>query len=71
MKSIQSIRNIAISEVGLKINTEKSNILIYNSKSNNHDNHTIEEIKIKEEIKYLSTTITNKRDFFKRQKKVY
>ena len=50
-KTIQSIRNIA-SDVGLKINTEKSNILIYDSKTNKHENHTIEDIQIKEEIKY-------------------
>ena len=66
-KSTQSIRSIA-SDMGLKINTEKSNILIYNNKSNQQDNYTIEDINIKEEIKYLGTTITNKRDCFKKQK---
>ena len=51
---------------GLNINKEKSNILIYNCKSNIEE---IEGIKVVNKIKYLGLFIDNKRDMFRHKEK--
>ena len=51
---------------GLKINKEKSNILVYNSNENIKE---IEGIKVTEKIKYLGVIIENKKELFESHKK--
>ena len=52
---------------GLDINSQKSNIMIYNKKE--IQQNKIEDIEIVEEIKYLGVKITNKRNCFDEYKK--
>ena len=64
-KNIKILTKISES-FGLKINKEKSNILVYNSKENIKE---IEGIQVTEQIKYLGITIDNKRELFETHKK--
>lgn len=50
---------------GLKINKDKSNVLIFNSKLQIEE---IKGIKVTSDLKYLGITVTNKRNCFKTQK---
>ena len=52
-------------DCGLSLNKEKSNILAYNVRNPPEE---IEEIKLTENIKYLGTTISNKRNCFRDHK---
>ena len=64
-ESIKLLIEIA-KECGLKLNKEKSSILVFNSNSNTE---SIENIKVTDQIKYLGVIITNKRNFLLEQKK--
>ena len=64
-ESIKMLIEIA-KECGLKLNKEKSSILVFNSNSNTE---SIENIKVTDQIKYLGVIITNKRNFLLEQKK--
>ena len=61
MKDIKKLKEIS-RNFGLEINTDKSNIIIYNKKE---EFDRIEGIEVKEQIKYLGVDITNKRNMFK------
>ena len=63
-KTIQKLTLIA-DDCGLKLNKEKSNILIFNSE---HNPENIENIKVTENINYLGVAITNKKDCLKKHK---
>ena len=69
-KSIQYVKQIA-EQCGLTINKTKSNIIIiiYNYNNKGRMINDIEEIEVTDEINYLGTIITNKRECFKKQKK--
>ena len=64
-KNIKILTKISES-FGLKINKEKSNILVYNSNENIKE---IEGIQVTEKIKYLGITIDNKKELFESHKK--
>ena len=66
IRAINILTDIAAS-CGLRINKDKSNIMIYNSKEPHPD--TIGNIKIVDNIKYLGVKITNKRECFNEYKK--
>ena len=59
----------ASGQCGLKINKEKSVIIVYNQKEDSDEMQEIEGIPVKEETKYLGVKITDKKDLFKEQRK--
>ena len=69
MEAMIRVLTKASEECGLKINKDKSVILIFNDDNNDEYPKVIEGIPVTEETKYLGIKIVNKRDLFREHKR--